>query len=69
VKHAPSPSRRIRRFAESKIVFQRSTSNVLFPPLAFIDVGFYNVFAEPQFSVADDGSEQPEWQIFLGFNM
>ena len=29
----------------------------------------YNVFAEPQFSVADDGPGQPEWQIFLGFNM
>lgn len=29
----------------------------------------YNVFIEPQFSVADDGPGQPEWQIFLGFNM
>ena len=29
----------------------------------------YNVFVEPQFSVADDGPGQPEWQIFLGFNM
>lgn len=29
----------------------------------------YNAFVEPQFSVADDGSGQPEWQIFLGFNM
>ncbi|MCB1779918.1 MAG: hypothetical protein KDJ34_07455 [Candidatus Competibacteraceae bacterium] len=29
----------------------------------------YNIFAEPQFSVADDGPGQPEWQIFLGFNM
>ena len=29
----------------------------------------YNIFAEPQFSVADDGTGLPEWQIFLGFNM
>ena len=29
----------------------------------------YNTFIEPQFSVADDGPGQPEWQIFLGFNM
>jgi len=29
----------------------------------------YNVFAEPQFSVADDGPGQPVWQIFVGFNM
>lgn len=29
----------------------------------------FNVFVEPQFSVADNGPEQPEWQIFLGFNM
>lgn len=29
----------------------------------------YNVFVEPQFSVADDGPEQPEWQVFFGFNM
>jgi hypothetical protein len=29
----------------------------------------FNVFAEPQVSVADDGPGQPEWQIFLGFNM
>ena len=29
----------------------------------------YNIFAEPQFSVADDGPGQPEWQVFLGFNM
>lgn len=29
----------------------------------------YNVFVEPQFSVADDGPGQPEWQIFFGFNM
>jgi hypothetical protein len=29
----------------------------------------YNVFIEPQFSVADDGSGWPEWQIFVGFNI
>jgi len=29
----------------------------------------YNLFIEPQFSVADDGPGQPEWQIFIGFNM
>jgi len=29
----------------------------------------YNLFVEPQFSVADDGPNQPEWQVFLGFNM
>lgn len=29
----------------------------------------YNVFAEPQFSVADDGPGQPQWQVFVGFNM
>jgi len=29
----------------------------------------YNVFAEPQFSVADHGPGQPVWQIFVGFNM
>lgn len=29
----------------------------------------YNVFIEPQFSVADKGPGQPEWQIFLGLNM
>jgi hypothetical protein len=29
----------------------------------------YNLFAEPQFSVADHGPGQPEWQIFAGFNM
>ncbi len=29
----------------------------------------FNVFVEPQFSVADDGAGQPEWQVFLGFNM
>ena len=29
----------------------------------------FNVFVEPQFSVADKGPGQPEWQIFFGFNM
>lgn len=29
----------------------------------------YNLFVEPQISMADDGSGQPEWQVFLGFNM
>jgi hypothetical protein len=29
----------------------------------------YNAFVEPQFSVADDGPGQPDWQIFVGFNM
>tara|TARA_R110002049_G_scaffold308057_1_gene510749 strand:+ start:1317 stop:2099 length:783 start_codon:yes stop_codon:yes gene_type:complete len=29
----------------------------------------YNVFVEPQFSVADEGPGQPEWQVFVGFNM
>jgi hypothetical protein len=26
----------------------------------------YNVFVECQFSVADDGPGQPDWQVFLG---
>jgi hypothetical protein len=29
----------------------------------------YNVFVEPQWSVADKGAGYPEWQIFVGFNM
>lgn len=29
----------------------------------------YNMFIEPQWSVTDDGPGQPEWQIFIGFNM
>jgi len=29
----------------------------------------FNVFAEPQFSIADKGAGQPEWQIFMGLNM
>lgn len=29
----------------------------------------YNVFIEPQISVADDGPGQPDWQVFVGFNM
>lgn len=33
------------------------------------DKTVYNVFIEPQFSVADEGPGQPDWQIFFGFNM
>jgi hypothetical protein len=29
----------------------------------------YNAFVEPQYSVAVDGDGQPDWQVFLGFNM
>ena len=29
----------------------------------------YNVFAEPQWSVADQGSGQPEWQVFFALNL
>jgi len=29
----------------------------------------YNVFVEPQVSVADKGSGWPKWQVFVGFNM
>jgi hypothetical protein len=29
----------------------------------------YNIFIEPQVSVADKGAGWPEWQIFVGFNM
>ncbi|AOY02217.1 hypothetical protein BJP62_05600 [Jeongeupia sp. USM3] len=29
----------------------------------------YNFFVEPQFSVADKGANQPEWQVFFGMNM
>lgn len=29
----------------------------------------YNLFVEPQFSVADEGAGQPDWQIFFGLNM
>lgn len=29
----------------------------------------YNVFIEPQWSVADKGAGYPEWQLFMGFNM
>lgn len=28
-----------------------------------------NLFVEPQFSVADQGPGQPEWQIYMGINM
>ncbi len=29
----------------------------------------YNLFVEPQYSVADKGGGWPQWQIFVGFNM
>ncbi|MGE0624345.1 MAG: hypothetical protein AB7O54_17125 [Pseudomonadales bacterium] len=29
----------------------------------------YNLFIEPQYSVADKGPGQPEWQIFMGLNL
>jgi len=29
----------------------------------------YNVFVEPQVSVADKGAGWPKWQLFVGFNM
>lgn len=29
----------------------------------------YNFFVEPQFSIADDGPGQPEWQIYFALNM
>lgn len=29
----------------------------------------FNIFAEPQFSVADKGPGQPDWQVFFGVNM
>ena len=29
----------------------------------------YNLFIEPQYSVADKGAGQPEWQIFMGLNL
>jgi hypothetical protein len=29
----------------------------------------YNIFIEPQWSVADKGTGWPEWQVFIGFNM
>ena len=28
----------------------------------------FNMFVEPQFSIADKGSGWPEWQIFVGLN-
>ena len=33
------------------------------------DKTVYNLFVEPQVSVADRGSGQPDWQIFFGLNM
>jgi len=29
----------------------------------------YNIFIEPQFSVADEGPGQPEWQVYFALNM
>lgn len=29
----------------------------------------FNVFVEPQFSIADEGPGQPEWQIYFALNM
>ena len=29
----------------------------------------YNIFLEPQFSIADKGPGQPEWQLFFGLNL
>jgi hypothetical protein len=29
----------------------------------------FNIFVEPQYSVADDGPGWPEWQILVGLNM
>jgi hypothetical protein len=29
----------------------------------------YNVFVEPQYSIADEGPGQPQWQIYFGLNM
>lgn len=29
----------------------------------------YNLFIEPQWSVADKGAGWPQWQVFVGFNM
>jgi hypothetical protein len=29
----------------------------------------YNLFVEPQWSVADEGPVSPEWQVSAGFNV
>jgi hypothetical protein len=29
----------------------------------------YNFFVEPQFSIADDGPGQPDWQVYMALNM
>jgi hypothetical protein len=29
----------------------------------------YNFFVEPQFSIADRGPGQPEWQVFFALNL
>ena len=28
-----------------------------------------NAFVEPQYSIVDDGLNQPQFQVFMGFNM
>jgi hypothetical protein len=28
-----------------------------------------NAFVEPQYSIVDDGPNQPQFQVFMGFNM
>ncbi len=33
------------------------------------DQTVYNLFVEPQFSLADRGPGQPEWQVYFGLNM
>ncbi|UCH74211.1 MAG: hypothetical protein JSU82_18220 [Rhodospirillales bacterium] len=33
------------------------------------DATVFNLFIEPQVSIADEGFGQPEWQIFFGLNM
>lgn len=33
------------------------------------DKTMYNLFIEPQFSIADRGAGQPDWQIFFGLNL
>lgn len=29
----------------------------------------FNLFVEPQFSVAHEGAGQPRWQVFMGLNL
>ena len=33
------------------------------------DKTVYNLFVEPQYSVADHGPGQPEWQVYFALNM